>query len=51
VDNIASYIPPRRPADRFNVAAATSFFFSEWHDWVQDKAPAGYKRDKEKYVE
>ena len=50
VDRIACYLPPRRPADRLNVAAANSFF-SEWYDWVQSKLPARYKGDKEKYVE
>ncbi len=51
VDQISSYQPPRRPADRLNVAAMNSLFFSEWWDWVRQKTPDRYKGDEDRCVQ
>ena len=48
VQQISSYQPPRRPADRFSVAAMNSLLFSEWWDWLQRKTPDRYKGNEER---
>lgn len=47
VDQISSYQPPRRPADRLNVGAMNSLFFSEWWDWVHQRRMNRYKANDE----
>ena len=51
LDQISTYNPPRRPADRLNVAAINSLFFSEWWDWLQQKVPDKYKNSEERCVQ
>ncbi|KAK0638927.1 hypothetical protein B0T16DRAFT_422128 [Cercophora newfieldiana] len=47
LDQMSSYQPPRRPADRLNVSAMNSIFFSEWWSWIREKKPDRYKGDGE----
>lgn len=50
LDQVSGYNPPRRPADRFNVAVMNSLFFSEWWEWVQQRVPDKYKNSEQRCV-
>ncbi|KAK5657587.1 hypothetical protein OQA88_3162 [Cercophora sp. LCS_1] len=50
-DRLALYQPPRRPADRLNVSAANSLFFSEWYDWLQKRIPKRYGGDQDRLLQ
>jgi hypothetical protein len=49
VDEIASYLPPRRWYDKYNTSGANSFFFLEWMERAQERSEVKYKRQADRY--
>jgi hypothetical protein len=49
VDEVESYLPPRRWYDKYTTTGANSFFFLEWMDRAQEYSAAKYKGQTDRY--
>lgn len=49
IDEVASYLPPRRWYDKYNTSGANSIIFLEWMERAQDGAGARYESRDDKY--
>ncbi|KAH7360459.1 heterokaryon incompatibility protein-domain-containing protein [Rhexocercosporidium sp. MPI-PUGE-AT-0058] len=50
VDKVSSFLPPRRPYDKFNISGANAFFFLEWFEWVEEHALRDYEGDRDRLL-
>jgi hypothetical protein len=49
IDEVASYLPPRRWYDKYNTSGANSIIFLEWMERAQEGAGARYQGRDDKY--
>ena len=49
IDEVASYLPPRRWYDKYNTSGANSIIFLEWMERAQEGAVARYEGRDDKY--